>query len=240
MDRPVNQSAFPWESLSHVSEDTLILQLKDATGEDSIRRLALVIDRMKKGSPNWLIDVAAGFGKLMVHYRPEVIKSDQLYQELARFFLFDLRDPGIASSQTVVELPVCYDPRVAPDIESVASQLGLSIDEVSKLHYQETYTVLAVGFALGFAYMGHLNPQLNVPRKATPSTRVPAGSVAIAGTQTTIYPTETPGGWSLIGMCPKTLVEKGSTIKLTLPIGTQAKFQPISYATFKDLEPSYS
>lgn len=236
----MNQSAFPWESLSHVSEDTLILQLKDLAGEDSIRRLALAIDRMKRDNPNWLIDVTAGFGKLMVHYRPEIIKPDQLYLELAHFFLSDLRKPGIASTQRVVELPVCYDPRVAPDIESVASQLGLSIEDVSKLHYQETYTVLAVGFALGFAYMGHLNPELNVPRKATPATRVPAGSVAIAGRQTTIYPTETPGGWSLIGMCPKKLVEKGSTIKLTLPIGSRAKFQPISYATFKNLEPSYS
>ena len=236
----MSPEGMPWKNLSYVSEDTVILELHNIAGKDTTGRLALAINRLKRDGPEWLIDVTAGFGKLMVHYRPEIIEPKALPAALSKFLTSDSMEPDTTLLQGIIELPVCYDPRVAPDIESVASQLGLSVSEVSQLHCQGTYTVLAVGFALGFAYMGDLPAALNIPRKTTPATRVAAGSVAIAGSQTTIYPTETPGGWHLIGMCPKPLVERGITIKVTLPIGSRAKFKPISYSTFKNLEPSYS
>lgn len=236
----MNSAGMPWKNLSYVSEDTVVLELHNIAEKDTTGRLALAINRLKRDRPEWLIDVTAGFGKLMVHYRPEIIEPKALPALLSKFLTSGPIEPDTARLQGIVELPVCYDPRVAPDIESVASQLGLSVSEVSQLHCQETYTVLAVGFALGFAYMGDLPKALNVPRKTTPATRVAAGSVAIAGSQTTIYPTETPGGWHLIGMCPKQLVERGTTIKVTLPIGRRARFKPISYPAFKNLEPSYS
>lgn len=229
-----------WDNVAYVSEDTLVLTLDDSANQNTTYQLALAIKRLKKEHPNWLIDVTAGFGKLMVHFRPEVIDPEQLPPTLSGFLPSDTPSNEFKCDQSIVELPVCYDPRVAPDIESVAMQLGLSVSEVGQLHCQETYTVLAVGFALGFAYMGDLPTALNIPRKRTPATRVPAGGVAIAGSQTTIYPTETPGGWHLIGMCPKPLVERGAAIKLTLPIGSRARFMPMSYSTYRNLESSHS
>ena len=229
-----------WNNVAHVSEDTVVLTLHDSENKDSTERLAFAINLLKKHRPNWLIDVTAGFGKLMVHYRPEIIDPKTLPQKLSGFLPPAGFNSELPSKQDLVELPVCYDPRVAPDIEAVAEQLGLSVNEVSELHCQETYTVLAVGFALGFAYMGDLPAKLSLPRKKTPSTRVPAGGVAIAGSQTTIYPTETPGGWHLIGMCPKPLVERGEIIRLALPIGSRARFIPLSYSAYKTLESSHS
>jgi KipI family sensor histidine kinase inhibitor len=229
-----------WNNVAYVSEDTVVLTLHDAENKNSTERLAFAINLLKRDRPSWLIDVTVGFGKLMVHYRPGSIDPKTLPQKLSGFLPPEGLNSELPSKQGLIELPVCYDPRVAPDIESVAEQLGLSVNEVSELHCQETYIVLAVGFALGFAYMGNLSARLNLPRKKTPATRVPAGGVAIAGSQTTIYPTETPGGWHLIGMCPKPLVERGEMIQLALPIGSRARFIPLSYSAYKAFEPSHS
>lgn len=95
-----------------------------------------------------------------------------------------------------VELVASYD---GPDLEDVARASGISIDDVIALHAAATYVVETMGFAPGFAYMIGLDPKLQLPRRATPRTRVPAGSLAIAGEHTAIYPFDSPGGWHLIG-----------------------------------------
>src|SRR5690606_13055047 len=94
------------------------------------------------------------------------------------------------------EIAVRYD---GPDLADVAERTGCSIADVIALHSAREYAVLAIGFAPGFAYLGELDPALVLPRRDTPRTRVPAGSVAIAGAQTGIYPRVSPGGWHLLG-----------------------------------------
>ena len=86
-----------------------------------------------------------------------------------------------------------------PDLEHVAAATGLSIGEVCARHAAATYTVETMGFAPGFAYLGGLPAALELPRRTTPRTRVPAGTIAIAGLQTAVYPFDSPGGWHLIG-----------------------------------------
>jgi KipI family sensor histidine kinase inhibitor len=95
-----------------------------------------------------------------------------------------------------VEIQVVYD---GPDLEAVAQAAGLGPTEVVRLHAGSTYEVETIGFAPGFAYLVGLDPRLHLPRRATPRTRVPAGSLAIAGGYTGVYPFESPGGWHLIG-----------------------------------------
>ncbi|MBA2541175.1 MAG: allophanate hydrolase subunit 1 [Deltaproteobacteria bacterium] len=95
-----------------------------------------------------------------------------------------------------VELRTVYD---GEDLAAVASASGLTIDEVVRRHAAATYTVETMGFAPGFAYMTGLDPQLVLPRRATPRTRVPAGSIAVAGEHTAVYPFDSPGGWHLVG-----------------------------------------
>jgi len=105
-----------------------------------------------------------------------------------------------AGSETVFAqkhvLRAVYD---GPDLESVSAATGLSIEDVIATHASGEYTVETMGFLPGFAYMTGLHPRLHVPRRATPRTRVPAGSVAIAGEYTSVYPLASPGGWHLIG-----------------------------------------
>jgi KipI family sensor histidine kinase inhibitor len=94
------------------------------------------------------------------------------------------------------ELRAIYN---GPDLDDVAAALGRHRDDVCALHAAATYTVETMGFSPGFAYMIGLDPALELPRRSTPRTRVPAGTIAIAGLQTAVYPFDSPGGWHLLG-----------------------------------------
>ncbi|WP_077800804.1 allophanate hydrolase subunit 1 [Streptomyces sp. JHA26] len=106
---------------------------------------------------------------------------------------------GAADDGTVVDIAVRYD---GPDLADVAALWGVAPHEVASLHSCRTYRVAFCGFAPGFGYLTGLPPELHVPRRATPRTRVPAGAVALAGPYSAVYPRSTPGGWQLIGTMP--------------------------------------
>lgn len=103
------------------------------------------------------------------------------------------------NEQPVLEVPVSYGGAAGPDLEDVARAVGVSTAEVIALHTSVVYRVFMMGFLPGFAYMGVLATALHLPRHKRPRTHVPAGSVGIAGPFTGIYPTETPGGWHILG-----------------------------------------
>jgi KipI family sensor histidine kinase inhibitor len=105
-------------------------------------------------------------------------------------------DPARTATRAAMVIPVRYD---GEDLESVASSAGLDVDEVVAIHSAAEYVVAFCGFAPGFGYLRGLDPQLHVPRRATPRTRVPAGSVAIAAEYSAVYPSPSPGGWHLLG-----------------------------------------
>lgn len=106
---------------------------------------------------------------------------------------------GPRAQPPTMEIPVRYGGPDGPDLEAVAAQLGLTPEQVVEVHVGTTYRVQFLGFAPGFAYLGRLPERIAVARRDTPRTRVPAGSVAIAGLQTAVYPGAMPGGWNLIG-----------------------------------------
>lgn len=105
-------------------------------------------------------------------------------------------EPPFHEGADVVTIPVVYD---GEDLESVAEAAGISVDEVVERHTGRELVVGWLGFAPGFAYLIGLDPVLHVPRLATPRTAVPAGSVAVAGPYSAVYPTASPGGWRLLG-----------------------------------------
>ena len=133
-------------------------------------------------------------------------------------------------------VPVCYS--MGPDLGSVCERLGLTGDEVRALHCSVEYRCFAVGFSPGFPYLGRLPEGLTgVPRMPSPRVRVPAGSVGITGTQTGIYPQETPGGWALIGRTPLELVNLREGY-FPIAAGDCVKFEPIDERDFVKMEGS--
>jgi inhibitor of KinA len=137
-----------------------------------------------------------------------------------------VQEAALAGRQ--VTLPVCYGGEFGLDLEMVGAAHGLKADEVIALHSGVEYFVSAIGFIPGFAYLRGLPEGLNTPRRRTPRTRVPAGSVAIGGPQTGIYPFETPGGWNLIGCTPWRLFNTYSQTPSLLRVGDRVRFRPIT------------
>jgi KipI family sensor histidine kinase inhibitor len=123
-----------------------------------------------------------------------------------------------------IEVPVRYGAEYGIDLESVANHCQLQTEEVIRIHSGKIYTVFMMGFTPGFPYMGKLDNAIITPRLETPRTRVPAGTVAIAGSQTGIYPIDSPGGWQLIGWTPLQLFNPESESPFLFSPGDEVKF----------------
>ena len=124
-------------------------------------------------------------------------------------------------------IPVRYGGADGPDLLEVAERVGLASERVAELHASVVYRVAILGFMPGFAYLGELPQALRLPRRDTPRTRVPAGSVAIAGLQTAVYPAATPGGWHLLGRTDVRLWDIDRDPPAMLRPGDQVRFEPI-------------
>jgi KipI family sensor histidine kinase inhibitor len=135
----------------------------------------------------------AAHSTITVQFNPDQITHDALAEAIRR--LAGKRRP-VEEPGRLHRVPVVYD---GPDLEDVAQRLGRTHEELIELHVRPIYRVFLVGFVPGWAYMGPLADELVLPRRADPRTQVPAGSVAIAGQETGIYPFSSPGGWHLIG-----------------------------------------
>src|SRR5688500_8173622 len=201
-----------------------------------VQRLALVI--LKRKVP-WIRDVVPALGGIALHFdtdNPEFPQQGPLDAALAlvneslKQALAAKHDPG-----NEVELPVCYEPEFALDIDEVAKKANLSPHEVATRHAAGEYRVLMMGFAPGHAYMGGLDPQLAVPRRASPRAIVPAGSVAIANEQTVIYPYAISGGWNVIGRTPMVLFDARRPRPSLLWPGDRVRFRAITRAEFIEM-----
>ncbi len=128
---------------------------------------------------------------------------------------------------------MCYAAEFGLDLPELAQKLSLSQAEIAQRHARTEHRVLMVGFSPGQPYIGGLDPKLSVPRRATPRTRMPAGSVAIANTQTAVYPYETPGGWSIIGRTPLKVFDPARDPPSLFAPGDKVRFVPISQSEFE-------
>jgi len=135
----------------------------------------------------------------------------------------------------LIEIPVCYDPRLGIDLIDAALKSNLSIEALIQQHSEKVYTVYCLGFLPGFAYMGDVPKSIQLPRHASPRTNVFAGSVGIAGKQTGIYPMKSPGGWQIIGRTPLKIFDSNTETLTLFKAGDLVKFNPISLELFHQL-----
>jgi inhibitor of KinA len=135
-----------------------------------------------------------------------------------------------------VEIPVCYDPEFAPDLDDVARRAGLSTKEVVDLHSVAEYRVACIGFVPGFSFLAGLSKKLATPRRDTPRKEIPPGSVGIGGAQTGIYPLRSPGGWNLIGRTPLPLFNPKKNPPTLLRAGDRVRFRAITKEAFEALK----
>jgi inhibitor of KinA len=160
----------------------------------------------------------AGYASVTVHFDPEQTSEDVLGAAIKRLAA---KRPPMAEPGRLHRIPVVYD---GPDLEVVAARLNIPSERVVSLHMQPIYRVFLVGFVPGWAYLGPLPEELELPRRQVPRTQVPPGSVAIAGRQTGVYPLPAPGGWHLIGRTPVKLFLPDSDPPCLFRAGDRVKF----------------
>lgn len=140
-----------------------------------------------------VLEATPGYASVTLRYDPERLQPENIQRAVERLLAQKTAPPGMGRLHRV---PVIYD---GPDLEETARALELSIDELIHFHTEPTYRCFMVGFVPGWAYLGPLPERIRLPRRAVPRTAVPAGTVAIAGSQAGVYPLPTPGGWHLLG-----------------------------------------
>ena len=173
-----------------------------------------------------IVDVAPAFTTVSIHYRPECFGYEALRERMNDLLAQGIpQHPGL---ERQVEIPVCYGGACGPDLDEVATACGCTSAQVMERHIASPHRVAMLGFVPGFPYITGLDPSLSVPRRATPRTRVPTGTVAIAGSQTGIYPFETPGGWNLIGRTPLPMFDLGRASPCLLQPGDLPRFVSIT------------
>lgn len=188
-------------SISFFGDGALLVRYAeriDPAINDRVHDLAERIRAQCASGAGWGPPVAA-YASLLVPYDPLRVERAQAEAQLHRLLESTTEARAAADGRAPLEIPVRYGGADGPDLDEVARRTGLSAARVVELHARGTYRAYLLGFAPGFAYLGVLPEELRLPRRSSPRPVVPAGSVAIAGAQTAVYPLATPGGWHLLG-----------------------------------------
>lgn len=217
-----------------------------AEPEEALRAAIALQRTLEEAAIPGVVESAPGYVSVAVFFDPAVVADaiggdddpfEWLHQAIRTAALrAEGRASGSARSRVRHEVPVCYDdPEFALDLDSVGQHAGLSAVDVVKRHSEVEYRVHCVGFLPGFPYLGGLPRELATPRRATPRSEVPAGSVAIGGSQTGIYPTNSPGGWNVIGRTPLRLFDPTADPPARFHAGDRLRFVTITREEFDRL-----
>jgi inhibitor of KinA len=212
------------------SDQSLLVYLGNEIGQAAHENVLHLLRSIEAASPPWLRNLQPAYCSLLLTFDPGKIAHDKVevfLHSVAQSF----KKTSPVSSKTV-EIPVCYGGEFGPDLEEASMLLSLSPQRIIELHAATTYCAYFLGFAPGFAYLGNLPSQLELPRLSTPRKKVPSGSVAIAGEQTAVYPFATPGGWRLIGRTPLTMFRPDRDPMGLIALGDHVHFRPISREEF--------
>ncbi len=206
-----------------LGDAAFLLRLGDeATVRHALRSAALA-DAIRREELPAVTEVVAAAASVAVYFDPLAPEAGRVEQRL-RIVAAHLDEVPPLDAPRTHEIPVRYD---GTDLAEVAARTGLTPAEVIARHSAREYHVLAIGFAPGFAYLGELDPALVLPRRDTPRPRVPAGSVAIAGAMTGIYPRVSPGGWHLLGTTDTVLFDPARDAPALFQAGDRVRFVPV-------------
>lgn len=221
--------AGPLPRIRPLGDAALLVELSDVIGadaHDAVRAACAALETAFGSAA----EIVPAYTSIAVHYDPvHIARAGVMPHDAVRVLTEEaLRNAGPASAAPArtIEITVRYGGSAGPDLELVARHSGLAADEVVRRHAAALYTVHFIGFVPGFPYLAGMPAELATPRRESPRERVPAGSVAIAGEQTGIYPFATPGGWNLIGRTDAVLFRPDDEPPTLLRLGDRVRFIP--------------
>ena len=181
-----------------------------------------------------LIDaVVPTYRSLLVYFDPTQIERQILVDNIRRIAAEIQEDAVKKSAAKIIRIPTLYGGEAGPDLEFVASHNRMSVEEVVRIHTSVPYRIYMIGFTPGFPYLGGMSEKIAAPRLKTPRTCIPGGSVGIAGTQTGLYPVESPGGWQLIGRTPLKVFEPSNEQPFLYSAGDYLQFESITKTEYE-------
>lgn len=217
-------------------DSALLVEFGKEINEEINQKITAVVKIIKEQHIEGIVELIPSFCALVINYDPRVISYDEIKKRIESIFELD-----IAVGETkkrVFEIPVCYGGEYGPDIENIASNAGISVEEVIKIHSSRDYLIYMLGFLPGFCYLGGLDERIHTPRLANPRLKINAGSVGIGGSQTGIYPLDSPGGWQLMGMTPVKTYDPDREVPILVEAGDYIRFIPVDeeeYNRIKEL-----
>ncbi len=231
--------------ITPLGDSALIIRVRDrfeAAPDETLNEVLRVLHHLQNAAIPGVIELAPAYTTVAVFFDPIAVanagsETDQAFDwltERIRAAVGGVSDLGRAAAFPVrtVEIPVCYDPEFALDLEDVARHAHISPKQVVDLDSAAEYRVGCIGFTPGFPFLTGLPKTLTTPRRATPRKGIPAGSVGIGGGQTGIYPLRSPGGWNLIGRTPLRLFDPARNPPALLSAGDRVRFRTITREEF--------
>jgi KipI family sensor histidine kinase inhibitor len=211
-------------------DSALVVEFEDRIDRDISARAVALAESIAAERIGGVRDVVPTYRSVAIYFDPLRVEYDRLRGHLDRFDPSAL--PSLSVATQTIRIPVCYGGELGPDLGDLAGFAGMTEAEAIALHAAPAYRVFMLGFIAGFAYMGTVDARIAMPRHATPRVRVPSGSVGIAGVQTGIYPTETPGGWRLIGRTPVKPFDPARREPFLMKAGDTVRFYAITRAEY--------
>jgi KipI family sensor histidine kinase inhibitor len=204
----------------------LTIEVADEISDEASRLVARLDAALNARPPAGLIETVPTYRSVLVLFDP--LRLDPAELRLRSLDALAAAGAAAAGEPRLWEVPVRYGGEAGPDLEAVARRAGLSPGRVIALHSGTTYRVYMIGFMPGFPYLGDIPAELETPRLATPRTRVPVGSVAIAMRQTCIYPYVSPGGWNILGRTGFRPFDPDADRPFKVEVGDRVRFYPVA------------
>lgn len=215
-------------------ESGILIEWPRKISKEILKDIRLFVGKIEYYNRKQLIEYNFIYNSLLVTYNSENYGYNEVKMELSS--LYNEEFHGVTFKKNIWEIPVCYDEVFGIDLAFLSSEKKIPIEDVISLHSATNYTVYGIGFLPGFLYLGGLPEKLHCSRRNVPRTKVPKGAVAIGGSQTGIYPQNSPGGWHIIGKTPISLFNVKNDIPCVITPGDEIRFFSVSKEEFDVIE----
>lgn len=218
-----------------MNEQTIRFDFGPDTSQETFHTIQQFCQLVENDRNHLLEEVVPCNKTVTIFYRKELLNPRAIIEELLTKWAHRTDSALVVNTRTI-EIPVCYNAKFSEDIPRICDHTGLTRDEVIAIHTGTSYKVYMIGFLPGFPYLGELPEVLHVPRLEKPRLSVLKGTVGIGGTQTGIYPLESPGGWNIIGRTPLDLYCLKRVEPFLIRAGDQLQFRSICLEAFNELK----
>lgn len=208
----------------------LLVQFRQEISPSINTQVTSLAHRLKEQRIEGILDTIPAFASLLIQYDARIISYTDLFSRIEKLLTLEVKTEQ--GKRRILEIPVCYGGENGPDLDHIAAHAGMSREEVIAIHSGRDYLIYMLGFLPGFCYLGGLDARIHTPRLLNPRIKIQAGSVGIGGSQTGIYPMDSPGGWQLLGMTPIRPYDPHREIPILYEAGDYIRFVPITQEAF--------